>query len=135
MRGGVSYISKRCSKANNKYLKSYDPKQESKHIVNNLDANNIYGYAMSKFLSTGGLKWIDSKVFNSYLKELCKLHNDYLMAQDKIEIKKMFSKYHLLIADSYNIYISNVEKLTPNFFEKEKYVLHYENLQLYFRPG
>ena len=81
MRGGVSYISKRYSKSNNKYLKSYDPK----HIVNNLDANNIYGYAMSKFLSTGGLKWIDSKVFNSYLKELCKLHNDYLMAQVKLK--------------------------------------------------
>ena len=47
----------------------------------------------------------------------------------------MFSKYHLLIADSYNIYISNVKKLTPNFFGKEKYVLHYENLQLYLRPG
>ena len=34
----ISYISNRCNKANNKYLKSYDPKQESKHIIN-LDAN------------------------------------------------------------------------------------------------
>ena len=33
MRGGVSYISKSHSRANNKYLKSYDPKQESKHIT------------------------------------------------------------------------------------------------------
>ena len=33
MRGGVSYISNRYNKANNKYLKSYDPKQESKHII------------------------------------------------------------------------------------------------------
>ena len=31
--GGISYISNRYSKANNKYLKSYDPKQESKHIL------------------------------------------------------------------------------------------------------
>ena len=48
-RGGDSYISNRYSKANNKYLKSYDPKQESKHIIY-LDANNLYGYGyMVKF--------------------------------------------------------------------------------------
>ena len=40
MRGGVSYISNRYSKAKNKYLKSYDPKQKSKHIIY-LDANNL----------------------------------------------------------------------------------------------
>ena len=31
--GGISYIFNRCSKANNRYLKSYDPKQESKHYI------------------------------------------------------------------------------------------------------
>ena len=50
-------------KANNKYLKSYDPKQESKHIMH-LDANNLYGYSMSKFLPTSGFKCIDPKEFN-----------------------------------------------------------------------
>ena len=39
-RGGVSYISNRYSKAKNKYLKSYDLKQKSKHIIY-LDANNL----------------------------------------------------------------------------------------------
>ena len=34
MRGGVSYVPNRYSKAKNKYFKSYDPKQES----------NIYTY-------------------------------------------------------------------------------------------
>ena len=33
MRGEVSYISKRFSKANKKYLKSYIPKQELNHII------------------------------------------------------------------------------------------------------
>ena len=32
-RGGISYISNRCNKVNNKYLRSYDPKQKSKHII------------------------------------------------------------------------------------------------------
>ena len=44
-RGRISYISNRYSKANSKYLKSHDPKQESKHIY--LDANNFFGYANS----------------------------------------------------------------------------------------
>ena len=48
IRGEVSYVSKRYSKANNKNSKSYDPKQESKHIIY-LDVNNLYGYAMSIF--------------------------------------------------------------------------------------
>ena len=59
-RGGISYISNRYSNVNNKYLKSYDPEQEYKHIIY-LDANNLYGYAMPKFLPTSGFKWIDPK--------------------------------------------------------------------------
>ena len=60
MRGRVSYISKRYSKASNKYLNSYHPKQELKHIIY-LDVNNSYGYLMSKFLLTSGFKWMDPK--------------------------------------------------------------------------
>ena len=62
MRSGVSYICKRYSKAKNKCLKPYEPKQESKRIIY-LNANNLYGYVMSQFLPTIGLKLIDSKEF------------------------------------------------------------------------
>ena len=61
-RGGISYISNRYRKANNKYLKFYDPKQEPKYIIY-LDANNLHGYAMSKFLPTSVSKWIDPEEF------------------------------------------------------------------------
>ena len=50
IRGGISYISNRYNKANNKYLKSYDSKEESKHIIY-LDANNLY--KKYRILSTG----------------------------------------------------------------------------------
>ena len=63
IRGGVCYISNRYCKANNNYFKSYDPKQESKYIIY-LDANNLYGYEMSNFLATRGIKWIDPKEFH-----------------------------------------------------------------------
>ena len=152
-RGGVSYISNRYSKSNNKYLRTYDPKQESKHIIY-LDTNNLYGYAMYKFLPTSGFKWIAPKEFDlnkynsniskgcvlevdrEYPKELQELHNDYPLAADKIEIKReMLSHYQLKVADLYNIPIGNVKKLVPNFFDKEKEVIYYENLQLYSRWG
>ena len=47
----------------------------------------------------------------------------------------MLSDYQINIADFYNIPIINIKKLVPKFFCKEKYVLHYENLQLYLRLG
>ena len=73
MRAGVFYISRRYSKARNKYLKPFDPKQESKHIIY-LDANNLYVYAISKFLPTSEFKWIDLKEFdtNKYTSNSCK---------------------------------------------------------------
>ena len=47
----------------------------------------------------------------------------------------MLYEYQLKIADFYSIPIGNVRKLLPNFFNREKFVLHYENLQLYLRLG
>ena len=91
--------------------------------------NNLYGYAMSTFLLTSGFKWINTTEFDlnkhtnnsskgcvlevnlEYPKELRKLHSDYPLAPDKM----------LLLF---------IKKLVPKFFDKEKYVLHYENLQL-----
>ena len=47
----------------------------------------------------------------------------------------MLSEYQLKIANLCNIPIDNVEKLVPNLFDREKYVIHYENVQLYLRLG
>ena len=116
-RCGISYTCNRYSKANNRYLKSYDSKQESKYIIY-LDANNLYIYAMSKFLSTNGFKWTNPKESDvnkytsniskgcvleidlEYPKKLQELHNDYPLATDKIERKReMLSEYQSKIAD------------------------------------
>ena len=56
MRGGISYISKRHSKANNKYMECYDSSKKSKSITY-LDANNLYGWTMSHYLPYSEFKW------------------------------------------------------------------------------
>ena len=48
MRGGVSYINKRYSKANNECCKDYDKEKPKSYIIY-LDINNLYGHAMSQF--------------------------------------------------------------------------------------
>ena len=45
------------------------------------------------------------------------------------------SDYQLKIADDFNISIGYDRKLVPDFFNKEKYMHHYKNLQLYLRLG
>ena len=47
----------------------------------------------------------------------------------------MLCEYQLKIADKYDIPVGNVKELVLNFFDKEKYVLHYEKLQLYLKVG
>ena len=49
--------------------------------------------------------------------------------------REMVSDYQLKVADLNNISIGNVEKLVPNYFDKEKYVIQYENVQIYLRLG
>ena len=85
---GVAYIFNRYSKANNKYLKSYDSKQESKHIIY-LATNNLYGYAMFKFLPTSGFKLIDPKGFNLIQKDV---FSELIM-----NIQKNYQNYTMII--------------------------------------
>ena len=152
LRGGISYIANRYGKANNKYMKTYDKKAPQKYIMY-LDANNLYGWAMSQYLPTGGFKWMTQKQIDNtdlakykednnkglilevdleYPKELHDLHNDYPLGTEKVKVTgDMLSDYCKNIAEKYKISTGLVHKLIPTLNNKEKYVLHYRNLQLY----
>ena len=156
MRGGISYIANRYGKANNKYMREYDEKAPSKHIMY-LDANNLYGWAMSQYLPTGGFRWMTEKQINKinlaqynedsnkglilevdleYPKELHDLHNDYPLGAEKVKVTDdMLSGYCKKIQNKFKISTGLVHKLIPTLCDKEKYVLHYRNLQLYLDLG
>ena len=152
MRGGISYIAKRHSKANNKYMECYDSSKESKYITY-LDANNLYDWSMSQYLPYSGFKWLNQKEISDfclnsisensfigymlevdlqYHSELHDLHDDYSLAPGKLEVSQnMLSKYCFNIANEHGIKIGGVNKLVPNLGNKSKYVVHYRNIQLY----
>ena len=154
LRGGISYIAKRYAKANNKYMKDYDPKKPSK-FISYLDMSNLYGWAMSSYLSYGEFKSsknVDGFDVNSisekspigyilevdlkYPDELHVLHNDYPLAPEQFAIPyDMLSDYCKKIADEYGIKIGDFEKLITNLGDKTNYMLHYRNLQLHLSLG
>jgi len=135
IRGGVSMISKRYAKANNKYMgEKFDPNEEPR-FIQYLDANNLYGWAMSQPLPVRDFKWMDEKekenwfefsnqewcgcileIDLEYPKGLHDLHNDYLLAPERLMVNR-------------------VEKLIPNLRDKKNYVLHYRSLKQYLDMG
>ena len=150
MRGGVSHINKRYSKANNKYCPDCDNKKPKKYILY-LDMNNLYGHALSQYLPYADFKWIKNidkikqklidiksngstgyilEVDLEYPQELHDIHNDYALAREKINIpKEWLSDYCLKIANVHNITTGTVKKLVPNLMNKNNYLIHYRNLQ------
>ena len=108
IRGGICHSIHRYAKANNKYMKNYNNNEESSYIQY-LDANNLYGWAMSKKLPVNGFKWTDNDIINEefiknynekdkkgyilevdikYPKKLHDLHSDLLLLPERMEINK-----------------------------------------------
>ena len=107
IRGGICHSIHRYAKANNKYMKNYNNNEESSYIQY-LDANNLYGRAMSKKISVNGFKWTDNNIINEefiknynendkkgyilevdvkYPKKLHDLHSDLPFLPERMEIK------------------------------------------------
>ena len=138
IRGGISIISNRYGKANNKYMADFNKMELSKYLMY-VDANNLYGWAMSQKLPVNSFKWMTDKEIKNlfkvqvvqfwertpcilevdltYPEELHDLHNDYPLCPERVECDK------------------GVKKLVPNLRNKNNYVVHYKTLMQYLSLG
>lgn len=136
IRGGISQCSHRHSVANNKYMQNYDETKDSQYLMY-VDANNLYGWAMSCPLPYSSIKWVNNiqnidlmnisddsevgyiyEVDLEYPDSLHECHNDLPFCVQNKKVNQ--SKFSKLIAD-----------LTP----KQNYVIHYKNLQQCIKNG
>ena len=138
IRGGISIISNRYGKANNKYMTDFNKTEPSKYLMY-VDANNLYGWSMSQKLPVHSFKWMTDKEIKNlfkvqvvqfwertpcilevdltYPEELHDLHNDYPLCPERVECDK------------------GVKKLIPNLRNKNNYVVHYKTLMQYLSLG
>ena len=163
LRGGVAMISKRYGRANNKYMKElYDPNQPSKYLMY-VDANNLYGWAMSQPMPDSQFEWVDEKDWQQidwltqgpdqdigyivecdldYPDNLHDAHSDYPLAPERITVethqlsdaqKDMLDVYDIITKPTSST--TKISKLVPNLFAKRNYACHYQNLRYYLEHG
>ena len=141
IRGGICHSIQRYAKANNKYMKSYNNNEKSSYIQY-LDANNLYGWAMSKKLPTSGFKWIDtseatarptarssSERSNKINDDFIKSYNEndtkgYILEVDVEYPKRLHELHSNLPFLSERMEVNKCKKLVCNIFNKKKYVAH-----------
>ena len=142
IRGGITHISKRYAEANNKYMKSYNPDEESSYIQY-LDANNLYGWAMTQSLPTHGFKWINNITKEKVMEILEKTNHIMLNRGRKGYVFEVDMEYPSTLWDEHNDYplapekliVNGVEKLICHFKTRKNYVVHYGNLRQYLEMG
>ena len=128
IRGGICHSIHRYAKANNKYMKNYNNNEEPSYIQY-LDANNLYGWAMSKKLPVNGFRWLGSNETNEINEEFIKNYNENDNKGYILEVGVKYPKrLHELHSDlpflTERMEINKCKKLVCNLSNKKKYVIH-----------
>ena len=101
IRVGICRAIYRYAKANNKYMSNYDKNIESSYLMH-LDANNLYGWAMSKKLPVNGFKWVE---------KLSKFNERFIQSYNQdsdigyfLEVDVEYPKNYLIFIKIYHFY-------------------------------
>ena len=133
IRGGICHSIHRYAKVNNKYMKNYNNNEESSYIQY-LDANNLYGWAISKKLPVNGFRWLGSDEINEINEEFIKSYNEngnkgYIFEIDVRYSKRLRDLHSDLPFLPERIEINKCKKLICNLSNKKKYVIHVNSLK------
>ena len=105
IRGGMCQAVYKYAKANNKYMNDYDKRKIVSYLMY-LDANNLYGWAMSQKLPIDGFKWVE---------KLSKFNEKFIKSYNENSNKGYFFEVDVKNPKNYSIFIN-----TYRFYQKEK---------------
>ena len=127
IRGGICQATHRYAKANNKYMKNYDKNIESSYIEY-LDANNLYGRAMSQKLPVNDFKWVKQEELSNFNEDFIKNYDKngnigYFFEVDTDYPKELFNlRKDLPFLPEKKV--NKVEQLICSIENKERYLIH-----------
>ena len=133
IRGGMCQAPHRYVKANNKYMNNHDKINESSYLEY-LDANNLYGWALSQKLPVRNFKWIDKDDISKFNEVFIKNNDEnsdkgYILEVDGKYPEKMRMLHSDLAFLPERMKINKCTKLTCTIRNKENYIIHIRALK------
>ena len=112
---------------------NFAPDRATKYLQY-LDANNLYGWAMSQPLPTEGFKWVSIKP--SKISQLAKSKSKgYLLEVDVRYPRELHDSHNDLPFMCEGMKINGAKKLIPNLYDKKRYVIHIKALDQALKHG
>ena len=132
-RGGICQAIHRYAKANNKYMKNYNKDVISSYLMY-LDANNLYGWAMSRKFPINGFKWVEKSKLSRFNERFIKNYNEssdigYFLQVDVNYPKKLFNLHKNLPFLLERKKVNKCEKLICSIEDNEKYFIYIRALK------